>query len=66
MTEQAKTLYDKTGAAFMVDHEHDGFVYVRPMMTVVMQSTNYSGDDFHEEETTEPARFIREIPRRAF
>lgn len=63
MTEQAKTLYDKTGAAFMVDHEHDGFVYVRPMMTVVMQSTNYSGDDFHEEETTEPARFILEKSR---
>ncbi len=53
-----KTLYDKTGAAFSVDHEHDGTVYVRPMITVVMQSTNYHGDDFHEEETMEPATYL--------
>lgn len=53
-----KTLYDKTGAAFSLDHEHDGTVYVRPMVTVVMQSTSYHGDDFHEEETTEPASYL--------
>lgn len=51
-------LYDKTGAAFSLDHDHDGTVYVRPMITVVMQSTNYHGDDFHEEETTEPAGYL--------
>lgn len=58
MTEKTKTLYDKTGAAFSLDHEHNGTAYVRPMVTVVMQSTNYHGDDFHEEETTEPARYL--------
>lgn len=51
-------LYDKTGAAFSLDHEHDGTAYVRPMVTVVMQSPNYHGDDFHEEETTEPAGYL--------
>lgn len=53
-----KTLYDKTGAAFSLDHEIDGTAYVRPMVTVVMQSASYHGDDFHEEETTEPAGYL--------
>ncbi|UNK39330.1 hypothetical protein MNR02_06395 [Shinella sp. H4-D48] len=51
-------LYDRTGAAFSLDHEIEGTAYVRPMVTVVMQSTNYHGDDFHEEETTEPAGYL--------
>lgn len=50
------TLYDKTGAAFKLDHEHDGTLYVRPLVKVIMQ-TNY-GDDFHEEEDFEPAAYI--------
>ncbi|WP_320196258.1 hypothetical protein RMR10_004470 [Agrobacterium rosae] len=50
------TLYDKTGAAFKLDHEHNGTLYVRPLVKVVMQ-TNY-GDDFHEEEDFEPAAYI--------
>lgn len=57
MSETSK-LYDKAGSVFLFDHEHDGTVYVRPMITVVMQSTNYSGDYFHEEETTEPAPYL--------
>ncbi|WP_312418295.1 hypothetical protein [Shinella sp.] len=51
-------LYDRTGAAFSLDHEIEGTAYVRPMVTVVMQSTSYHGDDFHEEETTEPAGYL--------
>ncbi|MQB09563.1 hypothetical protein DXT96_06800 [Agrobacterium sp. ICMP 6402] len=50
------TLYDKTGAAFKLDHEHNGTLYVRPLVKVIMQ-TNY-GDDFHEEEDFEPADYI--------
>ena len=50
------TLYDKTGAAFKLDHEHNGTLYVRPLVKVIMQ-TNY-GDDFHEEEDFEPAAYI--------
>lgn len=50
------TLYDKTGAAFKLDHEHNGTLYVRPLVKVVMQ-TNY-GDDYHEEEDFEPAAYI--------
>lgn len=49
-------LYDKTGAAFSFDHEHNGVLYVRPLVKVVMQA-NY-GDDFHEEEDFEPAGYI--------
>lgn len=52
------TLYDKTGAAFALDHEIDGVSYVRPMVKVVMQSTDYMGDDFHETEGFEPADFL--------
>lgn len=49
-------LYDKTGAVFSFDHEHNGVLYVRPMVKVVMQ-VNY-GDDFYEEEDFEPAGYI--------
>lgn len=56
MSEKA-TLYDKTGAAFSFDHEHNGTLYVRPLVKVVMQS-NYHGDDFHDEEEFEPAGYI--------
>jgi hypothetical protein len=52
------TLYDKTGAAFNLDHEHDGKSYVRPMVKVLMQTSNYRGDDFHEEEDHEPAQYL--------
>lgn len=46
------TLYDKTGAAFSFDHEHEGTAYVRPLVKVVIQSSY--GDDMHEEEDYEP------------
>lgn len=52
------TLYDKTGAAFKLDHEHNGTLYVRPLVKVVMQTTNYHGDDLHEEVDFEPADYI--------
>lgn len=50
--------YDKTGAAFEVDHEIDGVAFVRPMLKVIYQSRSYSGDDFHEETDMEPADFL--------
>lgn len=50
--------YDKTGAAFELDHEIDGVSYVRPMVKVAMYSTAYGGDDFHEEDGFEPADFL--------
>lgn len=52
-------LYDKTGAAFSFDHEHDGKAYVRPMVKVIVQS--YYGDDFHQEEDFEPADYLVEM-----
>lgn len=55
------TLYDKTGAAFSLDHEIDGTAYVRPMVKVVIQS-NY-GDDFSEEEDFEPAGYLVAVDR---
>ena len=57
------TLYDKAGTAFAPDHEANGKVYVRPMIRVVMQSTNYSGDDFHESEDFEPAPYLIAMDR---
>ncbi|MGZ2449636.1 hypothetical protein ACVIRO_002390 [Rhizobium ruizarguesonis] len=53
------TLYDKTGAAFSFDHEHDGTAYVRPMVKVI---TQYGyGDDIHEDEGVEPAAYLVEM-----
>lgn len=51
-------VYDKAGASYVIDHEDGDTLYVRPMLTIIQQSTSYHGDDFHEEETTEPAGFI--------
>lgn len=56
-------LYDKTGAAFSLDHEHNGTAYVRPMVKVF---TQYSyGDDVHEEEDIEPAAYLVAMDRAA-
>lgn len=55
------TLYDKTGAAFSFDHEHDGTAYVRPMVKMVFQS-GY-GEDVHEEEDYEPAGYLVAMDR---
>lgn len=51
-------IYDKTGAAFSLDHKIGGVSYVRPMVRIVTQSMTCSGDDFHEEEGFEPADFL--------
>jgi len=58
MTNSQAKLYDKTGAAYSFDHEQNGTLYVRPLVKVVMQSTNYHGDDFHEEVDFEPADYL--------
>lgn len=56
-------LYDKTGAAFSLDHEHDGVAYVRPMVKVI---TQYGyGDDVHENEDFEPAAYLVTMDRAA-
>lgn len=56
-------LYDKTGSAFTLDHEHEGTAYVRPLIKVVHQSTSYHGDDFHETEDYEPAEYLVAMDR---
>ncbi|NTJ67569.1 hypothetical protein G6M50_06295 [Agrobacterium rhizogenes] len=54
-------LYDKTGAAFSLDHEIDGTAYVRPMVKVF---TQYGyGDDIHEDEDVEPAKYLVAVER---
>lgn len=54
-------LYDKNGTAFVLDHEHDGLAYVRPMVKVF---TQYGyGDDLHEEEGVEPAQYLVAVDR---
>lgn len=65
MSDSKKTsqLYDKTGAAFSFDHEHDGTAYVRPMVKVF---TQYGyGDDVHEHEDVEPAAYLVAMDRAA-
>lgn len=54
-------LYDKTGAAFSLDHEHEGTAYVRPLVKVFLQF-GY-GDDLHEEEDYEPAQYLVSMDR---
>lgn len=63
MKHTAIQLYDKTGAAFALDHEHDGMVYVRPMVKVVTQCAY--GDDFEEYEDVEPASYLVGMDRSA-
>lgn len=53
-----RTLYDKNGAAFSLDHEHDGTAYVRPMVKVIVQSSDWN-DELHEEDAGhEPADYL--------
>jgi hypothetical protein len=60
-TSMPSQLYDKTGAAFTFDHEHDGTAYVRPMVKVI---TQYGyGDDLHEDEGVEPASYLVAMDR---
>lgn len=56
-----ETFFDKTGAAFRMDHEHDGVAYVRPMVKVIVQYGG--GDDLHEEEDHEPAAYLVPMDR---
>ena len=46
-------MYDKTGALFELDHEHNGTAYVRPMVRYVFQ-----GEDLDEHEDFEPAHYL--------
>lgn len=56
---QAPILWDKTGAAFRLDHEHDGIAYVRPMVKVIVQTLTDWDDERHEEEVgLEPADYL--------
>jgi hypothetical protein len=57
------TLYDKTGRAYALDHEHDGLAYVRPLVKVIIQTSNYRGDDFSEDEDLEPADYLISMDR---
>lgn len=54
-------LYDKAGSVFVLDHEHGGKAYVRPLVKVVMQS-GY-GEDLHEDEDFEPAAYLVTMDR---
>lgn len=38
-------LFDKTGASFELDHEHDGTAFVRPMVKVVDEYGDHVGED---------------------
>lgn len=57
----SERLYDKTGAAFIFDHEHDGTAYVRPLVKVFSQY-GY-GEDVHEQEDFEPAGYLVAMDR---
>ena len=49
-------LYDKTGAAFTIDHEIGNTAYVRPMVKVLVQTS--CGDDYDEIDDHEPAEYL--------
>lgn len=56
-------LYDKSGSVFVLDHEHDGKAYVRPLVKVITQYGD--GDDLHEDQGFEPAAYLVEMDRSA-
>lgn len=57
------TLYDKTGAAFSLDHEVDGTAYVRPLVKVVIHTHGYEGGSFDVDEDYEPADYLVSMAR---
>lgn len=58
---KAIRLYDKSGAAFSLDHEHNGKAYVRPMVKAITQYND--GGDVYEDERHEPAAYLVEMDR---
>lgn len=56
---EMKWLYDKTGAAFSLDHKHNGKAYVRPMVKAITQYNE--GGDVYEDEGHEPAAYLVEM-----
>jgi hypothetical protein len=54
MIRSKKMLYDKSGAKFFFDHEHESTVYVRPVIKVF----SVSCDDDYQEEGEEEADYI--------
>lgn len=56
--------YDKTGAAYSLDHEHGDTIYVRPMVKVVSRYDDYNGDP-HESFDQEPAEYLVAMDRAA-
>ncbi len=59
-----RNLYDKTGAAFILDHEHGGTAYVRPLVKVIVQLGGYD-DEPYETEDFEPAAYLVSMDRSA-
>lgn len=55
--------YDKKGSVYMLDHMLGDKAYVRPMVKVIVQTTNYLGDDYDEFEEYEPASYLIEMNR---
>lgn len=51
-------LYDKTGAAYSLDHEVDGTAYVRPMVKVIVQTTDWNDEPHEEDAGHEPADYL--------
>lgn len=62
MSKMAQTLFDKTGAAFQLDHEVDGMAYVRPMVKIITQSVDW-GEGPIEDEDYEPAAYLVSVDR---
>lgn len=58
----SKTLFDKTGAAFQLDHEMDGVAYVRPMVKVITQSVDWEEGPI-EDESYETAAYLVSVDR---
>lgn len=51
-------LYTSDGCKVEFHHDHDGQAYVYPILTVIHQSSNYAGDDYHEEEDEQLAEHL--------
>jgi hypothetical protein len=51
-------LYTSDGRRVEFHHDHGGLAYVYPILTVIHQSSNYAGDDYHEEEDEQLAEHL--------
>ncbi|QJA43046.1 hypothetical protein [Phaeobacter phage MD18] len=62
MFDKGQTLYTLDGTFVEFDHAHGEIAFVYPIQTVVIQTSNYHGDDYDEHEDEQRADHLIAVP----